>query len=343
MEEKIEAYKTIESVDNDVVAKYKPKFLSMGGEHVVYEIPEHSDIVIKVPYHAIKMILDFGISHDGTPGEIGKNNEELARQYLNNERQRYLNFKKYFGADHVLNQRKYIKRVPITTEILSVIYDGDIPQVLDGIKEIETVVVIQSKSREISNDHISFNFGYIEDQIDDPQEYLKYLNDFVCNPKKGTGIGAEILNFPINIQVKKLIQESESDVSLRDRLFEFFSSAIKYSNETGETLDLIGKDNVIFFKNSDGTWNYKLLDALQSNGGWFKINEVFEKLIELENNPEITKEYSGLFLNGPMYISMMNLGAEIFGIKERINGIGRDINIDAKKVLENLKVFLKDS
>src|SRR3989344_773478 len=48
----------IDQVEHDLVSRYQPKFLAKGGEHIVYEVPEHPDIVVKVSTGPLKKVID---------------------------------------------------------------------------------------------------------------------------------------------------------------------------------------------------------------------------------------------------------------------------------------------
>lgn len=43
--------------DHELVERYQPKFLARGGDHLVYEVADHPDVVIKASTFKIKDIL----------------------------------------------------------------------------------------------------------------------------------------------------------------------------------------------------------------------------------------------------------------------------------------------
>jgi hypothetical protein len=63
----------LEGIDHELIVKYEPKFLARGGEHIVYDIAGHPDIVVKEAATKNKELVE------GETVRLGKDTSETNR------------------------------------------------------------------------------------------------------------------------------------------------------------------------------------------------------------------------------------------------------------------------
>jgi hypothetical protein len=208
----------------------------------------------------------------------------------------------YFGNEHTLAERRYLMKVPVTSEILTDIFKGDwngrIPPAdsLD-MKKAWSSVIVQQRAEAINDpEHLSLNFeGFLEDG--------KYDETAIQN----------------------ILKLSETDPAHMNSLKEFVSKAVSYANETGNILAMAGKDNVIFYKeakNSDNVneekSNYLLVDALPiHNESVFKISQEIAR--KIADNEDVTPHEKILLMKGSNFTRTINGLAEKLGMSERLS------------------------
>ncbi len=153
----------LQGIENELVKKYQPKFLDEGGEHIVYEIPDHPDIVVKVATESLKRIIDWNVDHGHPMDFFSSELKSSANEDLRKDVERYQQLKKYFGSDHVLNQRKFLVKIPVTEGILNRLYDGKTP--VTG-NEAWGTVMVQKRAEELNNpEHLIITTGYSEQAV----------------------------------------------------------------------------------------------------------------------------------------------------------------------------------
>jgi len=284
----------IDQVEHDLVSRYQPKFLAKGGEHIVYEVPEHPDIVVKVSTGPLKKVIDWNAEHgqpiDSLPAEL----ESRAREYLKEETARYQLLKKYFGADHVPSQKEFLVKVPITQEILNALYEGSPPATTN---EAWSVVMVQ-KRVEALNDQTTehFVFGKNAEEKIEKEKFLEIQS---------------------HNDLKALLEKSEGDENLRESLKELLEKIITYTEETGEIFDLAGQDNIVLSQ-KDGKWTYSLVDT-RYPGESKMVEKAKIALLKLSVGSEIDEHEKNVLLNIFNFVRTVNGLAEQMGTQKRIN------------------------
>src|SRR3989338_3476455 len=115
----------LDSIEHELVSRYQPKFLARGGEHIVYKVPGHPELVVKASTRSLKKIIEWNLEHGQPVDSLPPKLEQHAREYLKQQTGRYQQLKKYFGADHVPSQKEFLVKIPITQNILTALYDGN--------------------------------------------------------------------------------------------------------------------------------------------------------------------------------------------------------------------------
>ncbi len=297
--ESIHTYDNLPEEDY-LVEKYQPKFLARGGDHLVYEVQDHPDVVIKASTFRVKDILANNVEHGIPLDSMSDDMRAQIETELKEKDEQSKALRNYFGNEHTLAERRYLMKVPVTGEILTDIFKGDwkgrIPPASSlEMKKAWSSVIVQQRAEAISDTtHLSLNFeGFLEDG--------KYDETAIQN----------------------ILALSEIDPALRDSLKEFVSKAVSYANDTGNILAMAGKDNVIFYKeanNSDNVneekWNYLLVDALPiHNEPVFKMSqEIARKIMD---DQKITEHEKTLLKKGLNFTRTINGLAEKLGMMER--------------------------
>ncbi|MEI8123812.1 MAG: hypothetical protein WCG60_01430 [bacterium] len=284
--------------DHDLILSYKPRFLNRGGEHLVYTVDGHPDVVIKASTYKIKdsvlKIAERGQIDDDTLKSEAENEytEEIKQK---NEEVR--NLRIFFGKEHTLRERRYLMKVPVTQELLEEIFAHDyfkrtLPEIANDIKEVWTHVIVQEYTKAPEDpDKISLTYGFfIENDSPNPQQYQEVTNSIIDSDSQDFDKGKflELQDHSKNKSLSQLITLSESDEQLREQLVYFVLTSIKYAEKTGQILALAGEDNVLFCKKDD-KWNFVLLDALPNSPDLiFQIMKDLEQKLSqnINLNPE---------------------------------------------------------
>lgn len=324
----------IDRVENDFISKYQPKFLAKGGEHLVYEVPEHPDIVVKISTEPLKKVINWSLEHgrplDPLPAEI----EALAREHLKKEAARYQVLKNYFGAAHVPNQKEFLVKIPITQEILNAIYDGNPPATT---KEAWSVVMVQGRVEALKNPkRLSLVAGYAEHENVPEDAYNQATGHLVLdkNPEEKLEREAFLQVQPHN-DLKVLLEKSEEDENLRECLKELVGNIISYTEDTGEILDLAGQDNIVLSQ-KDGVWTYSLVDARYPGEGNM-VKQAKIALLKLSIKSNIDEPEKNVLLNIFNFIRTVNGLAEQLGIPRRINIVPEGAPPDAAIFLKAIR------
>lgn len=57
----------VSETGHEVVSKFHPEFLARGGEHVIYTVPEHPDVVVKAVAETITSGIRSNTEHGNAP------------------------------------------------------------------------------------------------------------------------------------------------------------------------------------------------------------------------------------------------------------------------------------
>ena len=306
----------VNSLEHELISKYQPKFLAKGGEHIVYEAPEHPNVVVKVATELVKKIIDWNVEHNQPIDSLSPEVKFYAQEDLKQELKRYKQLKKYFGREHVLLQRKFLVKVPITEKILNAMYDGKAP--ITG-NEVWAIMMIQKRAEELNDPkHETLVAGYSEMEDVSPAQYNEVTEHLVFGKDHDQKMEREqLLAVQSNEYLESLVKRSENETGLQEALKDMIERAIAYTEETGEALDLAGTDNVAFFQKV-GMWTYRLVDALYPDEKNM-VNKTKIALLKLSTGASIDKGEENILMNMLNYVRTINGLAEQFGVVGRIN------------------------
>ncbi len=307
----------LDNVDHEIVETYRPKFLAKGGQQIVYEIPEHPNVVAKVAVGPLKEIINWNIAHDKPADSLSEEVVGRSQELLKRETDKYWQLKKYFGGEHVPNQRQYLIEVPVSPLILNQIYANNPPVSVD---KAWSVMTVQERVAELGEpSKVALVGGYAED-TELPIEanvYRRVTEHLVFNKNPEEVLSREdFVSLQWGSDIKKLLEKADEDEHFKAVLQELIEKAISYTNDTGEILDLAGDDNVILFQKDD-VWSYTLVDA-QYQGPLKMLSSLKINLEKMANGMDIDEEGVNIVLNAFNYLRTVNGLAEQLGSRKRI-------------------------
>ncbi len=144
-----------------------------------------------------------------------------------------------------------------------------------GIVRVETVIVIQEKSDIFSQ----------EDTVDFSTTYEGKLS-------------------------RDIEETAKSDPSFRQKLVEFLTHFKEYFERTGKFIDLVGEKNVLFYRDENGQWQYKIGSVIKGD-----TLEDYQKAKQKSQSGEaLSKGESDQLKNGQAVSSFANKTGEACGM-----------------------------
>jgi len=325
---------TLDAVEHDLVTRYQPKFIAKGGEHIVYDIPEHQGVVVKVATEALRGILEWNMTHGLPADSLEEEVKSAVQDFLKREGVYHQQLKQYFGAEHVPGQKEALIKIPVTQDILKVVCrEGVIPE----INEAWSVITIQKRVEAMNDPHrFSLVTGYAEKEGVRADVYKKITDRLVFEQGTEEKLDKEeFLSVQSPDSLRALLSASETDENVHKLLRELIEKIIIYTEDTGEILDLAGQDNVIVYQKEDKI-SYSLVDARYPGD-----NRVMDKtvaiLIKLSLGTEIDEHEKNLLLNGLNFVRTVNGLAELLGIDKKIHVVPQSVKVSSVDFLEMLR------
>lgn len=323
-EEEREAHDLSGAIDHPIVQKYQPKFLARGGEHVIYDIPGHPDIVVKVETETMRKIqsnnVEKGLPLGGMDPELLPHVTEFMQTYK--ERQRML--VEHFGREHTLSVRQALMKVPVTEQLLTALHDGVPPVGTGDIKEAWAIVRVQKRAQEcVDPTHVTVMSGYAENRHTDPDAY-KHVTDALVECDPDAKFTDEEYRSLLYKPMPELLDTLAQDPALAATLKDFVERTIEYAKATGEMLDLAGRDNVTVFKKDD-SWNYRLVDALYPGDGTQTLDAASAAITKAANGEVLHDGEMSVILNAINFARTINGLALKLGVRQRITLVPEEV------------------
>ena len=238
------------------------ELIAAGGEKIVVtavaSTSRERGLVIKVPHQLL--------THSLLEKDEGKNPEgqvsldRLARKMG----ERFDMLQKTFGA-HVAKERFRVGDVPVSAKVANDFFRsaGDTRTATKTLY-VPTVLTVQERvPEEIMHESQDFGCRYME--LRAGIEEYSLLNEMLLDESRA--FEEKLFDSTIKPETCALLNAAEENELLRRTLIEFAQTAIRFTNQTGELLDLVGSRNVIMFQ-QDGQWDYRLLDVLAGDQGY---------------------------------------------------------------------------
>jgi hypothetical protein len=319
--------------DQELVSKYKPKFLGYGGEHVVFSLPGHPNVVAKVHKGSlegsVQRYVEDGQGFDVVPEGF----EEAKAVFLQKERAVQKNLQKHFG-DAIPRERPVGMRVPVTIPILEASIDRDLARAVpDDVHEVLALVRIQERAPEaaLSPEAVQTSFQYLEKNVDLDQDVYASITAMLHD-------GTELFDEEVLPNVMKgsdaFVRQLSEEPGLAKVIRDFAEHAIGYSEETGELLDLAGPGNVIFYQEDDA-WKCLMIDAKYPDRDRFtQAQEQMQRFLDGES---LTDEQANWILNALAYVRSINATLALTGSEKRLRLVEADIAPESDRLFELLK------
>ena len=147
----------------------------------------------------------------------------------------------------------------------------------------------------------------------------------------------------INRELSYFIKKTEEDSAFKKAVEDFVQKAIRYANETGEIVDILGggrSGNVMFMKRKE-EWTYRMIDIDMKlptqHPSYISLHAAREALDRLEKDPatRLSWEEKSHMINGFNFVLGINAMAAALGIKDRVHLLK---NVDFEKILTHLEI-----
>ncbi|MCC6563576.1 hypothetical protein IT087_01655, partial [Candidatus Uhrbacteria bacterium] len=203
-----------------------------------------------------------------------------AEELLKHDREVFQKLQQIFGSEHTLWQKKFLVKVPVDRPILSDInrafskpVEGEMfsPKDLPNTDQAWTLVTIQERA-EIPSEYFSpqvssgFELKYLPRAMKsmEVREQYSYFTDALTSGERAarTDMSQDaLLHFFFGTSLEKLLDKAKDNPGLLEAMKDFAAKATRFTEETGEIVDISGQDNIVFFQ-KDGVWTYRLIDPV---------------------------------------------------------------------------------
>ena len=201
--------------------------------------------------------------------QLNENSKKMANWFINDRNNKFEALYKSFWIENCLYEMIKLAKIK---------YQGQI---------VECPIVIQEKSNLYWKDHISFPATYIQG-IDskDSNSYNNLNNVLLTNRwRKKISQTTDAFMFNSNSELKTFIENIKNDKNLQNKVKEFLNKIKNHYENTWEIIDLVGKDNIMFYKEWENR-NFKIWSVIKNTSK----EDVNNTLNLLKNNPEKFKE-----------------------------------------------------
>lgn len=286
--------KTLDSVpktESGAIDLTKAEEIAQGGTHVLYRFPE-APFVIKV------------MRQNPSAKEL----DELEKKYA----------VLYDSFDKDGKQR-CIREQHITHQVL-----------LPGKKEPQSAALSFVPYEKCFKAKIKFDFKIEPAELDpylvEHYQELFFRANKTLIPKGSPEAGFNLNEYTIiDERVGAILQRLDNDPTLRDTMIEFLNHYRDFYQKTNIILDAVGFENILFFKDESGDWQFKVGSAIKHDTGKY-TNELFNTLqagneVDLNDFVNFTHAYYS-----PANIRAVTICAMKLGLEPVINDVTIDPN-----------------
>ncbi len=248
----LDAELTEYKVARTLIEHYRPEFVAEGGNHIVYRIPKHPNVVVKVHRTSFEQVQAYLQEHGLTTPDAYLRSE--AKKRIDSVREERTELARFFPRTSVLREQIFFAQIPVPSPRQP---DGDRPvsdQLGWGLVRVQRAIPRTAVLPQ------SLDSPYPERRLPKLQNETHYwkATDALL---KGAPCATEDIYW-IQRNIKSHIDRAEQDTQYRIVLEDFVRRLILYTNSTNRILDLVGKDNVVFLQTLDKNWRYLLVDVL---------------------------------------------------------------------------------
>ncbi len=293
-----------------LIEHYQPQFLGEGGNHIVFSSPKHSSVVVKVDKGLLKKTEDYLAQHhiDAPDAELLQH----AKTFMDQYRSRVDKLKIFFPPLSILGERLFFTQVPVPTQ-----------KQKDGMRTLKEkmgwgIVRVQDRIPTDADQIVSLDSPYPERRkVDqrDPERYWKTTKALL----KGEDCDLADSSW-IQPRLERYIARAKNDEVFRSALVDFIERAITYTEKTGQLLDLVGGENLVFLQNaSQRSWRFLLVDVLPTRAQ--TVSEVIAALDRFKRGERVNPEIYSQLLNGLHWVRCINGLASGLHIPHRIHAL----------------------
>ncbi|TDD06980.1 hypothetical protein E1292_14320 [Nonomuraea deserti] len=290
-----------------------PIYIARGGEHLVYEL---QDSILKIDHNTSARVMNWR-SPDFDPDHIGRSDVvfELLR-ILRDKESRYAMLQDLHGAHHVPRQRSYVWEVAWPGRVLNEIV-GAVKADPERIYKMPAIVTIQHRYyglESLSSPDLATGYAEKANRNPPPDVYLEAGRRWLENIGPAR-FGQELfLDAQRSPSLTRLFHLAQDNPELMAEIRKFTRNALHYSQWTGETMDMVGRGNVVFLDSR----SYLLVDALHP----YPVKTLAEAsllLRRLDENEELTRGDRVYLLNVLNYVRTVNALAHFTGLDDRLD------------------------
>lgn len=298
-----------------------PHLVARGNEHLVFAFEErkYQGLIFKVNFSKSLRSL-----HLVQRGESGK---RYARDLMQRQIAEYQHdieeIRKEFGRGALPPERIYVDDVPVSREVIELLFKAKIPEEMTVPETLPVWVVLQRKIELPEADQvISLTGGYPERQASfrstDSKEAAEYEqthnllvgNKSTLSPEEQC---SSVLRMYPSLRVVAL--QMQRDLDFVSVLQDAVRKMISYMQKTDMVLDLAGKNNIALVKTPKG-WELKMLDPLPPRD--WRISDLDQRAEDLHRQGRLTTQQALDVMNILNTIRVTNALAELSGIQERL-------------------------
>lgn len=321
----------ITDADHPIALKYRPAFLAKGGEHLVYEIPDHPNVVAKISLPAVRDSLLAAKEMGVDPSSEDPAYLEQLRKNLAYRRELQRTLREHFGREHVAPSKFVLADIPlpegINERLSKMTLDTHVRVEKTSIKSI---VTIQPRLEELSRpDRLSLNVhnviaGHAKELFHDPLYASQFdaATDPLMDAETSQACALDEEDFLETIDdasLDRLLGAASKDPELSDLLQDFTERCVRFANDTGEVLDF-GKDNILFYKDSVASkWTYLIIDGLY--GLQHHVFDVAHNVLRRNKDNQITSLESNALIQSIDFVRAVNGIAKLTGSRNFLSFI----------------------
>lgn len=324
-------------IDSPVIEHYNPKYLSGGGEHLVFEIPGRDKVVAKINHMLLGAQLEF-VARRG----IGPTYDSYLQGLVEQKAKVRMRLNNYFPG-HLLSERDTVGTIPVSQDLIAEVFPDSAESINSAIKteltDIKTIIRIQEKLPPEAIDTKtarSFNFRRLEFVRNISATDYEELSEYLIGPKPDVS-DEEMRKLFIDIagpEIRGLYELAIQHEDIEKAIEDFLTRAAKYTNETGNILDLSGRNNVIFF-DDDGQPTYLMPDVVYPSSDTANNSmEVFQ--VDLSRLRGQYSKPSTLLIDTLNYTRTINGLCELLGLPDRISILSKEA-IDWQTIINSVR------
>ncbi len=237
-------------MENGAIDLSKLILLPVGSTHQIYKVPGNDNILLKVVIESLYY------------------DDELRKKKYATLKNDYAKLYQSFGQERCLVESRFIRKIK----------DPNSPE------SLEAIVSLVNFDNCFQSEH---RFGFVAESIEANEMLLRdktaqyhAMNQALLGTENEVAFNEEdFLIFHKSFQT--LFKHLDKDPALKEVMREFLGKFKKYYVETGALFDLIGPDNVLFYKDKNGDWQYKVGAVLKE----LSRDKTLEVLDEVKTNP----------------------------------------------------------